>query len=77
MSKTAMQELSELSPQLSLNILKDIDHRVSDWLARGGDENDPYIWQQVRYAKNYIAATFLWLGCIVLKESAENQQKNV
>lgn len=53
-----MQELSELSPQLPLNVLKDIDHRVSDWLARGGDENDPYIWQQVGYAKSYIAATF-------------------
>lgn len=58
MSKTAMQQLSELSLQLPLNVLKDIDHRVSDWLAEGGDENDPYIWQQVRYAKNYSAATF-------------------
>lgn len=58
MSKTAMQQLSELSLQLPLNVLKDIDHRVSDRLAEGGDENDPYIWQQVRYAKNYIAATF-------------------
>ncbi|WP_337960435.1 DUF6877 family protein [Pediococcus pentosaceus] len=37
MSKTAIQELSELSPQLPLNVLKDIDYRVSDWLARGGD----------------------------------------
>lgn len=55
MSKTAMQQLSELSLQLPLNVLKDIDHRVSDWLAEGGDENDPYIWQQVRYVKNYIA----------------------
>ncbi len=54
--KTAMQELSELSSQLPLNVLQDINHRVGDWLASGGEDDDPYIWQQVRYAKNYIDA---------------------
>lgn len=32
--------------------LMDINRRISDWMASGGKENDPYIYQQVRFAKN-------------------------
>lgn len=32
--------------------IEDIQHRISDWLASGGKEDDPYIAQQVRYARN-------------------------
>lgn len=61
-NKTALQILSELignSPvRLPIELLTDVNKRTSDWLASGRGEDDPYIWQQVRYAKNYIAATF-------------------
>lgn len=57
---------------MPLNILQDIDHRVSDWFASGGGDNDSYIWQQVRYAKNYIAA--MDKVCL-FEKPAEKQQK--
>jgi hypothetical protein len=45
---------------------------VSDWFASGGGDNDSYIWQQVRYAKNYIAA--MDKVCL-FEKPAEKQQK--
>ena len=32
----------------------DIEKRITDWLASGGKETDPYIKQQVEYAKRFV-----------------------
>ncbi|WP_035053174.1 DUF6877 family protein [Carnobacterium pleistocenium] len=43
--------LSNVPNEVALIALTDIDKRVSDWLASGGDPDAPYIQQQVNYAK--------------------------
>lgn len=49
-----MEQLNELSHLLPLEILSDIDKRVTDWLAAGGEDDAPYIEQQLRFARNYL-----------------------
>lgn len=49
-----MAELNRLSSKLPGIVLEDIDKRITDWLAAGGNEDDPYIEQQLRFAKNYV-----------------------
>ena len=50
----AMEEFNKLADKLPMAILEDIHRRIGDWLASGGKENDPYIEQQLRYAKRFI-----------------------
>jgi hypothetical protein len=33
---------------------KGVLRRTGDWLASGGKEVDPYIYQQLRYAKRFV-----------------------
>ena len=40
---------------LPLDVIQDIDKRITDWLASGGTLEDPYVKQQFRYAENYLA----------------------
>lgn len=47
-------EINQLSRHLPLFALQDIQQRITDWLAMGGNENDPYIEQQLRYAKRFV-----------------------
>ena len=35
-------------------VLKDIEKRITDWLASGGKEDDQYIKQQFRYAEKFV-----------------------
>lgn len=42
---------------LPVEIIKDIDKRVTDWLATGGNEDDPYVRQQFKYAENFLRTT--------------------
>ncbi|WP_170968459.1 DUF6877 family protein, partial [Bacillus wiedmannii] len=42
--------------QLPLVVLQDIHNHVRDWLASGGEENDSYIGQKLRFAENYLKA---------------------
>ena len=51
---TALERLQEIYTFLPPEVVKDIDKRVGDWLARGGGEDDPYIHQQLRYAEKII-----------------------
>ncbi|MFJ8529950.1 DUF6877 family protein [Bacillus sp. NPDC094106] len=53
---TYLQEINKIAPQLPLVVLQDIKQRVGDWLASGGDENDEYIGQQLRYAQRVVEA---------------------
>ena len=47
-------EINQLSHHLPSFALQDIQQRITDWLAMGGNENDPYIEQQLRYAKRFV-----------------------
>lgn len=49
-----LDEIMMISHLLPTPVLKDIDKRVGDWLAMGGKESDPYIEQQLRFAKRFI-----------------------
>jgi len=51
---TAYQEIIKLLPQLPFGVLKDIERRTGEWMWSGGNEDDPYIWQQLRYAKRFV-----------------------
>jgi hypothetical protein len=52
--KTAMQEIDELSNRLPLVVLEDINKRITDWVSSGGEEDDPYIHQQLRFARRVL-----------------------
>ncbi|MFS0594213.1 DUF6877 family protein [Cytobacillus horneckiae] len=47
-------EINKIAHLLPLEVLNDIDKRIGDWLATGGKESDPYIEQQLRFAKKFI-----------------------
>lgn len=49
-----LEEIIKLSSQLPAPVLKDIHTRIGDWLASGGKDTDPYLEQQLRFAKNYL-----------------------
>lgn len=51
---SAMDKLASISHLLPLAVLEDVNQRCGDWLATGGNEDDPYIHQQLSFANNYI-----------------------
>lgn len=51
---TAYQEIIKILDHLPFEVLKDIERRTGDWLWHGGNEDDPYIHQQLRYAQNWV-----------------------
>lgn len=46
-----------LKAKLPVEVVRDIEKRITDWLATGGVEDDPYIKQQFRYAENFLRMT--------------------
>lgn len=45
--------LNKMPNEVALAVAKDIDKRISDWLSGDGHKpDDPYIYQQVRFAEN-------------------------
>lgn len=36
---------------IPISAMQDVKHRISDWLASGGKETDPYIQRQIDYLK--------------------------
>lgn len=60
MSKVVINSLEDLvnnSCNIPLNVMADINSRITDWIAQGGNENDPYIMQQLKYAERVINLT--------------------
>lgn len=51
---TTLEEISSIAHLLPLPVLQDINQRCMDWMAPGGKEDDPYIHQQLRFAKYFI-----------------------
>lgn len=45
-------EINKLADQLPLPVVQDLHKRIADWLAGGGNYDDPYMYQQLRYAQN-------------------------
>ncbi|ECL0334328.1 DUF6877 family protein [Listeria monocytogenes] len=51
---TTLEELNDIAAELPTIILQDINTRLTDWFAGGGSEEDNYVKQQLRFAKNYL-----------------------
>lgn len=49
-----LQQINEISSKLPLPVLQDINNRIRDWIVSGGNEDDEYIGQQLRFAQNYL-----------------------
>lgn len=54
MSVNYLHEISKIAHLLPKMVLEDINKRIGDWLASGGSAYDPYIEQQLRFAKRFI-----------------------
>ncbi len=51
-AKEIIKALENVPNEIALPVLADISKRIMDWLASGGKHDDPYIEQQVDYAKS-------------------------
>lgn len=49
-----MDEILKISGQLPSIVLEDINKRIGDWMAMGGNYTDPYIEQQLRFARGFV-----------------------
>lgn len=49
-----IDELTNIANELPLEVLQDINQRITDWASSGGSLEHPYIEQQLRFAKNYL-----------------------
>lgn len=47
-------EINRLADQLPLAVVQDLHKRIADWLSSGGNYDDPYMFQQLRYAQNVV-----------------------
>lgn len=46
-----MDRITELAPQIPIEVLEDVMNRIKDWIVSGGKEDDPYIEQQLRFVE--------------------------
>ncbi|MGG3042595.1 DUF6877 family protein [Bacillus anthracis] len=49
-----LQQINKVASKLPLSVLQDINDRIRDWIVSGGNEDDEYIGQQLRFAQNYL-----------------------
>ncbi|MEK4025807.1 DUF6877 family protein [Sporosarcina sp. FSL W7-1283] len=54
MKTNPIYEISRLADELPLEVLQDMHARMADWLASGGNYDDPYMFEQLRYAENVV-----------------------
>ncbi|KEF40159.1 hypothetical protein M670_00175 [Schinkia azotoformans MEV2011] len=52
--RNPLSEIGDIAHKLPLDVLKDINQRIGDWLASGGKDDDPYIEQQLEFAKRFV-----------------------
>lgn len=57
----SMSDLIRYLNKIPTEALKDIEKRITDWLAAGGRMDDEYIKQQFRYAEKIVNLNF-WEG---------------
>lgn len=50
-----MDRITELAPQIPIDVLEDVTNRIKDWIVSGGKEDDPYIEQQLRFVERVAA----------------------
>ncbi|MGK9485127.1 DUF6877 family protein [Bacillus tropicus] len=50
-----MDCITELAPQIPIDVLEDVTNRIKDWIVSGGKEDDPYIEQQLRFVERVAA----------------------
>ena len=50
----AIEKITAAAHKLPLEVVKDINERIRDWLASGGSIDDPYIEQQWRFASRFL-----------------------
>lgn len=47
--------LDKLPDHIALLVAQDVNKRITDWLSGDGHKaDDPYVWQQVRFAENAV-----------------------
>lgn len=46
------EQISALSHKMPIQVLHDVMHRIDSWLSSGGNHEDEYIKQQLRYMEN-------------------------
>ncbi|SCM13141.1 DUF6877 family protein [Bacillus wiedmannii] len=66
---TYLQQINEIASKLPLPVLQDINNRIRDWIVSGGNEDDEYIGQQLRFAQNYLNVYGECKNCGRFKES--------
>ncbi|MDW0113784.1 hypothetical protein QT711_11350 [Sporosarcina saromensis] len=54
MANNPIQEIAKIAHHIPLVALQDINNRIRDHLASGGKDDDPYIFQQLRYARKFV-----------------------
>ena len=54
MEINTVEDLSKITHLLPTVALQDIEKRITDWIASGGDIEDDYIKQQCKYAERLI-----------------------
>lgn len=55
-TKNPLDVLHQIAVYLPKEVLSDVRQRIHDWLVSGGHHTDPYIKQQVAYAKKVYQA---------------------
>ena len=51
-NKNYIEQINKIAHLLPASVLRDIDKRITDYLASGGGIEDNYIKQQLRFAEN-------------------------
>ena len=49
-----IMEIAKMAEHIPLFALQDINQRIGDHVASGGKDDDPYVFQQLRYAKRFV-----------------------
>ena len=50
--KLPIELINEIAHKLPVEVLRDINQRMTDWKVSGGEDDDPYMYQQLQYAND-------------------------